>query len=65
MISSQMIGKAMPKRRFWFAAAAVLMAGWLAGQATQAMMAAMRPAPDLCWHPGMTRNIGIAEQPCP
>jgi hypothetical protein len=56
---------AMLKRRFLIAAAAVLAAGFVAGLATQAVVAALRAAPPLCWHPGVSRNIGIAEMPCP
>jgi hypothetical protein len=55
----------MSKRRFMITAAAVLVAGFLAGQATQAVIAALRAPPPFCWHPGVSRNIGIAEMPCP
>jgi hypothetical protein len=60
----------MLKLRFVITALTALFAGWFIG-------AISRPAPlvatpslavvDLstCWHPGASRNIGIAEMPCP
>jgi hypothetical protein len=56
---------AMLKRRFLITAAAVLAAGFLATLATQAVIAALSAPPPFCWHPGVSRNIGIAEMPCP
>jgi hypothetical protein len=55
----------MSKGRFWITVAVVLLAGWIAGQATPAVVA-MAPmvSDDLCWHPDMSRNLGIAEMPC-
>jgi hypothetical protein len=56
----------MLKRHFLIAAAAVVVAaGLLAGLATHAVIAALRAPPPDCWHPGLSRNIGIAEMPCP
>ena len=52
-------------RRFWFAAGAVIVAGYLLGWATQAAILASLPGPESCWRPGMARNIGIAEPACP
>jgi hypothetical protein len=59
----------MPKRRFYIIALSVFTVGWFVG-------AISRPAPPVatslaavdlstCWHPGVSRNIGIAETPCP
>jgi hypothetical protein len=45
----------MRKRCFLIAALAVIAVGLLAGVIS-------RPA--ACWHPGLARNIGIAEQAC-
>jgi hypothetical protein len=50
--------------RILVTAAAALLACWLLGWATQAVILVVL-APDLCWHPGASRNIGIAELPCP
>ena len=56
----------MPNRRFLLTVAVVLTAGWLLGQGTQAALVAAQSIPDdLCWRPGLARNIGIAEMPCP
>jgi hypothetical protein len=54
----------MLNRRFLFTVAVVLAAGWLLGQATQAALVAAMSPDDLCWRPGISRNIGIAEMPC-
>jgi len=56
----------MTKRRFrlLFTVATVLTVGCLLGQATPAVMVSPSVS-DLCWHPGLARNIGIAETPCP
>ncbi len=50
--------------RILVTAAVALLACWLLGWATQAVILAVL-APDLCWRPGESRNIGIAELPCP
>jgi hypothetical protein len=60
---------AMPKLRFAIAALAALFAGYLGGVISRpaplvATLSAL-PVPDLCWRPGLARNIGIAETPCP
>ncbi len=55
----------MRKRRFLIAAAVIAAAGLFAGLATHAVVAALRAPPPDCWHPGLSRNIGIAEMPCP
>jgi hypothetical protein len=50
--------------RILLTAAAALLACWLLGWATQAVIL-VALAPDLCWRPGESRNIGITELPCP
>jgi hypothetical protein len=54
----------MSRYRVLFTVAVVLLVGLMLGQATPAIVASSVPD-DLCWHPGMSRNIGIAETPCP
>jgi hypothetical protein len=64
----------MPKHRFVITALAALLAGYLGGAISRPVPLAAEPSmpsklpqvsPDLCWHPGLERNIGIAEMPCP
>ena len=56
----------MTKRRFrfLFTVAVILLSGWIAGQAAPAVLVAPLMPDDLCWRPGISRNIGIAELPC-
>ncbi len=59
----------MPKLRFVITALAALFAGYLDGSISRSApplttLSAL-PVLDLCWRPGLARNIGIAETPCP
>jgi hypothetical protein len=63
---------AMPKLRFWITALTALFAGYLGGAISRPALLVATPSPlsalpvlDLCWRPGLARNIGIAETPCP
>jgi hypothetical protein len=53
------------------AALAALFIGWGAISrpallvATPSSLPTLSVSPDPCWHPGIERNIGIAEMPCP
>ncbi len=55
---------AMPKLRFWIAALTVIFAGLVAGMIAASLVTTARWEPQSCWHPGLARNIGIAEQGC-
>ena len=62
----------MPNFRFVITALAALFSGWLVGAISRPAPLVATPSPlsalpvlDLCWRPGLARNIGIAETPCP
>jgi hypothetical protein len=59
-------GYTMPKRYFWIAALALAAAGLFVGVMLlpASWVTTAQWEPQSCWHPGLERNIGIAEQAC-
>jgi len=55
---------AMPKLRFCVVALTVIFAGLVAGMIPASLVTMAQWEPQSCWHPGLERNIGIAEQAC-